>query len=145
MDYSARLVAQYVLEQCKKKKKPISNLQLQKMLYYIQIELMKKENDSISEEFQAWRFGPVINNVYYDYCVNGPYAITDIFKEPGELTKEVKDVADKVIKDKINMDPWKMVEHTHRIEGAWFKTYNNGEGNKRVIPKDLIREKELNT
>lgn len=143
MNIQARLVAKYVLEQCKKKKKPISNLQLQKMLYYIQIELMKQNEDIIIDEFQAWRFGPVINNVYYDYCVNGPYAIMDIYDIPGELPKKVKEVINKVIREKINLNPWEMVEQTHRKGGAWFIIYNNGKGNKNIIPKELIREKEL--
>ena len=73
MNIQARLVAKYVLEQCKKKKKPISNLQLQKMLYYIQIELMKQNEDIIIDEFEAWRFGPVINNVYYSTSMSHYY------------------------------------------------------------------------
>ena len=104
---------------------------------------MKQNEDIIIDEFEAWRFGPVINNVYYEYCVNGPYAITDIYDIPGELPKKVKEVINKVIREKINLNPWEMVEQTHRKGGAWFIIYNNGKGNKNIIPKELIREKEL--
>ena len=38
--YSALSMAKYIIDKCTKDKYPISNLQLQKILYYIQRELM---------------------------------------------------------------------------------------------------------
>lgn len=143
MKILARVVAQYVLEYCKNKGKPISNLELQKMLYFIQIELMRKKGEIILEDFEAWRFGPVINNVYYDYCVNGPHAITDIMKEEEVLNGEIKETINKVINAKTKMSPWDMVKETHRKGGAWDIVYDNGNGNKKKIPKELIKAKEL--
>lgn len=33
-----------------------------------------------------------------------------------------------------------MVRDTHKVGGAWYKTYNDGLGNKNVIPISLIKE-----
>ncbi|WP_240443530.1 Panacea domain-containing protein [Helicobacter pylori] len=54
--------------------KPITNLKLQKMLYII----AQAESDSklIKKDFQAWDYGPVIPDVYHNFCINGSTPIT---------------------------------------------------------------------
>ncbi|MGN8398370.1 Panacea domain-containing protein [Helicobacter pylori] len=45
--------------------KPITNLKLQKMLYIAQAE---SDSKLIKEDFQAWDYGPVIPDVYRNFC-----------------------------------------------------------------------------
>lgn len=147
MKIPAREIACYVLKYCKKKKKPVTNLELQKLLYFIQIELIRESKDIILDNFEAWRFGPVIRGVYYDYCINGPYPITDIFEENEKfISKDIKKIIDKVIRTKIRKiktKPWDIAKYIQREEGAWNIVYDNGNGNKKIISKELIKEKEL--
>lgn len=45
---------------------PLTNLRLQKLLYYAQAwSLVIRESELFSEEIQAWRHGPVVPKVYY--------------------------------------------------------------------------------
>lgn len=144
MSYPAKAIAESVLEYSLKEKNPITNLQLQKILYYIEIEYLRNHNDYlIDEDFEAWRYGPVIEDVYYDYCLNGPNVITDIYRSDKVLTKDLQKEIRKVVKSKMSLDPWVMVDDTHRVGGAWYITYDGGKGNKKVIDRNLIREKEL--
>ena len=54
-----------------------------------------------------------------------------------------KDVSriDPIVEIKRSLNPWDMVEDTHMDGKAWAEIYNNGLGNHRIIPKDLIRRK----
>ena len=72
MEYSAFDLARYVLKKCIDEDHPISNLQLQKILYYIQECFLKeKDRKAFSEPIEAWQFGPVIPKVYDEYCIYG--------------------------------------------------------------------------
>src|SRR5258708_40323860 len=46
-------------------KDPLTNLRLQKLLYYAQAwSLVLRESELFPEEIQAWRWGPVVPAVY---------------------------------------------------------------------------------
>ena len=45
-----------------------------------------------------------------------------------------------IISDKRKLNPWILVQETHKPGGAWDKTYDCGKGNHKVISKQLIRE-----
>ena len=45
-----------------------------------------------------------------------------------------------IIEEKRVLDPWQLVEDTHKSGGAWDKIYQGGLGNHQVIPVELIRQ-----
>ena len=53
--YGALDIAKYVITKCTKDKHPISNLQLQKILYYIQRELLQQGLAGFSDDMEAWQ------------------------------------------------------------------------------------------
>lgn len=54
----------------------ISNLKLQKLLYYAQgFHLALYRSPLFNEEILAWQYGPVVPEVYHEYKDNGSYAI----------------------------------------------------------------------
>lgn len=66
---SALTVAKYIVNRCVKSGTPISNLQLQKILYFVQMAFLKKlDNPCFSDDIEAWQFGPVVPVVYYHFC-----------------------------------------------------------------------------
>lgn len=66
--YSASNIAEYVISYCKEKDYLMTNLKLQKVLYFIQAEfLVSAEFPCFEEEIEAWDFGPVIPEVYHKY------------------------------------------------------------------------------
>lgn len=63
-------VARYVINYSNKKKYGVSNLKLQKIMYFIQAYFLTAEIDSspcFSERIEAWDFGPVVPEVYHEF------------------------------------------------------------------------------
>ena len=70
--YKAMNIAQYIITKCTQDGSPISNLQLQKILYFTQGVCLAKNNHILFEEnIFAWYIGPVVPNVYYRFCGYG--------------------------------------------------------------------------
>lgn len=136
--YSAMDIARYIVDKCTNDGCPISNLQLQKILYFIQRDYLKKDSQAYSEEIQAWQFGPVVPDVYYRYCGFGAMPIESTY-ENINIMEDDKKIIDRIVEDKRKLDPWVMVEQTHKPNGAWSKIYGNGLGNHDEIPISLIK------
>lgn len=148
MNYSAVDLAEYVVKKCFDEGKPISNLQLQKILYHIQYMFLTKKNYcAFEDDIEAWKFGPVTPNAYYRFCGSGgmPITLTVFFKPYEDLNfdKKNKKLIDAIVEEKRDMNPWDMVDETHKEGSAWHMIYNGGVGDKEVIPPELIKEKGL--
>lgn len=138
---SALQVAQYVVNKCTMDGYPISNLQLQKILYYIQKEFLYRDSALFEDDFCAWKFGPVIEEVYYYYCSFGARKIERSYDINTLFDIKEKNIIDDIVEEKRNLNPWEMVEETHKANGAWYHVFNNGLGNGDIIEKELIQER----
>lgn len=136
--YSAIVLSKYIVSKCTTEDHPISNLQLQKILYYIQKDYIRRDMLAFSDAIEAWQFGPVVPNVYYYFCGYGAMTIDRIFPNY-EIDSLDADIIDPIIESKRVLDPWEMVAETHKPSGAWAKTYRDGLGNHNVIPISLIK------
>ena len=77
-------VAQYIIRRCHLQGRSISNLKLQKILYFVQAQyLVTTGNKCFSEDIEAWDFGPVVPVAYHYYKAYGSANIP-IFKRIGE-------------------------------------------------------------
>lgn len=138
--YSALDIAKYMVEKCADSGSPISNLQLQKILFYIQKEYINEGALLFDDLFEAWKFGPVIPKVYYSFCEFGGMPIVPLTDYDVELDSKTKNKIDPIIEEKCQLLPWDLVAATHKLGGAWDKTFDNGKGNRSIISNDLIRE-----
>jgi uncharacterized phage-associated protein len=136
--YSALDLSKYIVAKCIDDEYPITNLQLQKILYYIQRDFLNRGDIAFPDNIEAWQFGPVVPNVYYHYCGFGSMPISFPY-EPFNVSYKDKKVIDMIVEQKRVLKPWTMVSETHKINGAWDRVYKNGLGNHHVIPVDLIR------
>ncbi len=114
----------------------ISNLKLQKLLYYAQgCFLAVTDTPLFNDDIVAWQHGPVVESVYHEYKKNGADGIqfNDDFDfstfstEENELLSEVYDVFGQY-------SAWKLRNMTHN-ETPWIET-TQGE----VIPKEKIKD-----
>lgn len=136
-------IAEYMVSICVEDKKPISNLQLQKILYYVQKCYLKKDRNSpaFDDSIEAWQFGPVVPAVYYRFSGFGAMPIT--FKYPYtefDISQEDLAIIRDITESKRECDPWELVGETHKLGGAWNKVYKNGTGLRKVIPNEYIAE-----
>lgn len=130
--YPASLIAKAFVEKANKMGNPITQMQLQKMLYFAQgYFLAKYDEPLIQEEFQAWKFGPVVPRIYDIYKLFGSYPITNT---PDYLSFGLNDIVDLDEKANEAVDyTWKATSHlsatqlsnwTHQEGSPWQKAYN---------------------
>ncbi|EFC31810.1 hypothetical protein C414_000470009 [Campylobacter jejuni subsp. jejuni 414] len=139
---SALDLAKYIL---KKSNKELSNLELQKTLYFTELDYIKKFNKHlIKDEFEAWKYGPVSREVYCEYRNYGANSIDKPEQEnlSGILDKDELDVIDTAINNCNQETYWDLVERSHKKGGAWEKSFK--EDSKEIIKKELIKKEALN-
>lgn len=117
----------------------ISNLKLQKILYYMQgffIAVFDKK--LFEEEFEAWQYGPVVRDMYNHFKDFGSGAIT--LKEGEqiiELTEEENELFKEVMIEYGQFSAIKLMNMTHS-ELPWKKVFN--ENPQGEISYDLLKE-----
>lgn len=138
MFYNAMQIANYIINKCYEEKNPISNLQLQKILYYAWVTYYKKTKKTLFvDNICAWPLGPVVPEVYYEYNVYGGRPIN--IRCETELDCDDAAIMDEVVKKYAQIPVNILVDMTHAKGSAWDKIFKNGEGNRQIIPFDLIK------
>lgn len=138
--YTAIQIADYIVARCINNGTPISNLQLNKILFFIQKCFLNINKDGLFvDDFEAWQFGPVVPSVYYRYCGFGGASILLRPREVVELKPLESYYIDPIIDEKSKKNPWELVQETHQKNGAWACIYKDGSGNHIIIPKELIK------
>lgn len=136
--YKALTIAKYAITKCVKDGCPISNLQLQKILFYIQKLFLSQDKVAFFDRIEAWQFGPVVPTVYAEFCGFGAMPITMTFSLDEEIDGAGTGI-DAVIEAKRMLKPWDLVSETHKKGGAWDCVYQNGAGQSHEIPRDMIK------
>ncbi len=147
--YNIYNIVLYIIDRCIKANSPVSNLQIQKILYYVQANfLVNNETPCFKEDILNWRYGPVIEEVYSELreFSSDPIEETptlmvfslETFKyEKIELNieefKENTKLIDDVVDSYMHMRAFELVKKTHQ-ENPWLETNRN-----EVIPKELIK------
>ncbi len=68
--YDAKEVAKYVIGECMEEDCPVTNLKLQKILYFMWIDWFRARGEYLFDnKVEAWHFGPVIPDVYRRYRI----------------------------------------------------------------------------
>lgn len=126
--------------------KPYSNLEIQKLIYFIYEDYFKKSNEPLFDEnFFAWRLGPVIPDLYHDLSINGDKKIKI---DPSEKTRlhlklsmvEDKDLIIECVENILSKydnikDPFRLVELSHKEGSPWDTTKKNN-----VISHELVKK-----
>ena len=137
--YKAMDLANYIVDKCIKDNVPITNLQLQRILYFVQKDFLKRGSPAFSDYIEAWEFGPVVPNVYFCFCGFSAMPIF-ISRDTVPNLSTDKNIIDNIVENKRSLTPWEIAKETSKITGAWSKVYDNGKGNQCIIPVDLIKE-----
>lgn len=136
--YSAIDVARYIIDHCNRNGQTISNLKLQKILYFIQAEfLVVQDKPCFQEKIEAWDFGPVVPEVYRHYKVYGSAAIPSLRSEDYcPFSKKDKILADGIIDECANYSTSELAEYTHN-QSPWITAY--GQSGSAVITNESIK------
>ena len=104
-------IAKYIINKCTVDNHPISNLQLQKILYYVQKKFLDNGRIAFDDEFEAWQFGPVVPEVYSRYCGFGSASIR--VKYSISLERDYSIIINPIVNSKRCLNPWDLVNDTH--------------------------------
>ena len=121
----------------------ISNLHLQKILYFMQlrsIQVHGRDGRIIGEDFEAWRFGPVLRSVYYAYRSYGAERIYDRQRSDPALLEEHGYLKPLIEKTALAM-PFALVRLSHARNGAWYQARAQHE---QIIQLDHIVQEAAN-
>lgn len=138
--YKAMDLANYIVDKCIKDDVPITNLQLQRILYFVQKDFLKRGSPAFSDYIEAWGFGPVVPTVYFCFCGFGAMPILFIPRDTVPNLSTDKNIIDNIVENKRSLTPWEIAKETSKITGAWSKVYDNGKGSQHIIPVDLIKK-----
>ena len=135
--YSALEISKYIINRCIDLGRPISNLQLQKILYFVQFYYVREEGKLLFlDKIESWRYGPAIPSVYYEY-IN--YSSSDIRdkQEEIEITESIKHIIDPVIDSKSVLSAWELTNDT-KNDPIWKIAYMSN--TKNIINEILLME-----
>lgn len=155
--YDVLDVCRYVINYSNDKDYGISNLKLQKVLYFIQAYFLTNTPDNRScfkERIEAWDFGPVVPEAYREYkqygSANIPYITSFIdfderciwnserkYYDSNVISSEHKDMINDVIDQFSNYSATDLVTLTHK-QAPWREAYVPHMNNE--ITLDAIRQ-----
>ena len=144
--YTALNIAAYVIEEYKQQNKGISNLKLQKVLYYIQMEsLQELSRVAFDDEIEAWRHGPVIRTVYNTFKKYISDAIdpqdSAVRQNYCPVDNELCSLIDNLVLRTLYLDPWELVDKTHQTS-PWKNNYRVSYNN--AIPIEELKKGNVN-
>lgn len=156
MAYPAESIANVFIDLAKKDGKHLSNMKLQKLLYFAQGHSFSLRGEElIEDDAEAWEYGPVYADVYHalKHYGAGDIAkkIAHPFYDPDDkddvdpwCKPEEKDVCEflravwNAYKD---VSPIRLSEMSHVPKGPWAKVRRESPGARSaVIPKTEIRD-----
>lgn len=134
--FYASVIASYIIGWCYENNIAITNLKLQKLLYFTQGFFYKiKHQKLISDDFYAWQLGPVIPEIYYKYSI---YSASNIPRESMPLLdNDTCNCLNMILSHVAFLPAWQLVEKSHQ-EDPWKYNYEIF-GNKSKIPFESIK------
>ncbi len=152
-EYPALTIANFFIEKGIENCRPVTQMQLHKLIYFAHgWNLAINSTPLISEDIQAWKFGPVIPIVYHAFKEFGALPIT---RPTREVTEEFESVTpavpasdtesiallDRIWKVYGGLSAVQLSEMSHEPGGPWENTVKDDPDKKhKIIPKTLIQE-----
>ena len=128
--YCALDIARYIVQHENSNGRTVSNLRLQKLLYFVQCAFLGVlSNPCFSDEMEAWDYGPVVPAVYHRYKVYGstiipsPNAEVSVFSNESE-----KQLVDQMLDTCAGFTTRELVDATHR-QSPWRDVFISGVNN----------------
>lgn len=139
MTYSAKSIASSLIRLSNEHKLWISNLKLQKILYFSWLEYYRKTGEHLfDDEFQAWKYGPVVPSVYYEYWANAANTLYVAHRSPEKVDKDTEDFLLKMLQELDDKTSGDLVRLSHRTK-PWVDNFVS-KSKKKIPMKDMEEE-----
>lgn len=132
-------IAEYVIDRRYRHDKPISNLQLQEILYFLQVIHASATGKLLfADPFEAWPYGPIIRDVYVKFSDEGGFPIKRKFDT--EIDDSIRPFLDAGVDILAEKAPWDQIRISHAKKSPWDTIYNRKYLHNGIIPNELIMQ-----
>lgn len=141
--HTAREIVDWFLAWGEQNEATLSNLKLQKLLYYVQGHHLGEHGTPVfDDKIEAWAHGPVVRSVYHDLkqfgngAIDPDVAISDDFD--WDDFRDIEGDLMRVWNTYGKYEAWALRNRTHR-EAPWKSTFEDGK-KYLVISQDVMRD-----
>lgn len=137
--YQGIEIADYILNYAEQCNYQITNLRLQKILYYIQLNFLKQYDHVIFEDdILAMRHGPCIQSVYDRYHIWGRHSIIKRDHSPFHLKEKEGALIKQVVDACMLLPEYELADRSQKENGPWYQTFFVKR--EEVIPVECMRK-----
>ena len=120
---TAAKVAEYIIYEAQKRKNPVTNTKLQKLLYFVQGSYLAKHNKKAFEDnIIAWEYGSVVKDIYYKYSLYGAEPIIVVDKLNSKISIMLSEIINIVLEAFLNTSQTDLIEETIKRGSPWSYT-----------------------
>lgn len=142
MSYSAAAVANAFIDIAANNGFYLTNLKLQKLVYFAHgWYLAFTDTPLIDDEVQSWKYGPVIQSLYYELKHYGSDPITKKIPTDKNIAYESEDwnFICSVYRKYSIFSPAQLIAMTHEPGSPW-EQFGAGKNDFQVIPQEKIKK-----
>jgi uncharacterized phage-associated protein len=137
MAYDGRAIANFVLDRCAERGVEVSNLSLQKIVYFCHVwSLIELGIPLVAQRFEAWELGPVLPYLYREFKSLDLAPIRDRATRidprsgraevvPYEFDRATAEFLTRIVAFYSRLRPSDLVELTHAKDGPWYNVWNH--------------------
>lgn len=138
--YDARQIAGWFVDRAKSEGKTLSIMSLLKLTYIAHGWHLEMRNRPLfPNPIQAWKYGPVIPDVYNEFRHNGINVNIPSGSNSGVIQPDDASLLEEIFKIYGNLEPFQLSDITHVDGGPWDIATKAG-GYYAQIPNELIRQ-----
>lgn len=116
-------VAEHIIYEAQKRGKPITNTKLQKLLYFTQgVYLAKYNKLAFEDNIIAWKYGPVIKDIYYKYSLYGAEPIIVVEEYDSKISLMLINAINIVLESFLDVNQTDLIEETIKPGSPWSYT-----------------------
>ena len=146
--HGSRAVANYLIERAKEDGDFLTSMQLLKLVYVAHgWNLAIHRRPLVREAVEAWKYGPVISDLYHGVKRWGPgfvrHRLPGFFASEDGFAPDDEELVSSVLSAYRDLSGLELSNLTHRRGTPWYRVYYEQGGQDRrheVIPNRLIRE-----
>ena len=123
--YDALDVARHVINYERSQGRSVSNLRLQKLLYFVQAQfLVTTQRACFHDEMEAWDLGPVVPNVYHAYKAFGSASLPRSLPAGSDIDFDDSMLINRILDKCAHYSTTSLVSMTHR-QKPWKDAYES--------------------
>lgn len=139
--YEVAEIFRYIIYRCYKNGTPTNNMRLQMILYFSWVDYFKKTHKHLfDDDIFAWKFSPIVPDVYYEYCTYGISPIIPICEQGICVYKNIKAINGTIDKY-YKLSTFELVNEVRTKCEAYLKVLKE-KGSGKIVLFDLIKRLE---